>query len=362
MKFQNRDLILIAGPCSAESYEQVWQTAEELFKHIKPDIFRAGVWKARTRANNFEGVGTPALKWLSEIQKHFHIPVATEVHNDKHVELCLKHQITVMWIGARTTVNSYTTQRIANALKSTDTTILIKNPIAPDVELWKSSIERFLKVNVKKIYAVHRGFFTLRHGLYRNEPIWEIPLELKRTYQNIPLICDPSHICGRSTCLLPIIQNALDLEYNGLMIETHYKPEIALSDNMQQITPEQLASILNQISFRNDNITKHAMIEQLRKEIDFIDHQIIQLLAHRFEIVQNIGRLKKNLNLTILQNERFRHIFVDRIKMGLKHGLQKLFLKQIIKAIHNEAIRLQMQIYQDEKSDDNFEILPKQKN
>lgn len=362
MKFQNRDLILIAGPCSAESYEQVWQTAEGLVKHIKPDIFRAGVWKARTRTNFFEGAGIPALTWLSEIQKHFQIPVATEVHDDKHVELCLKHQITVMWIGARTAVNSYTTQRIANALKNTDTTIMIKNPIAPDVDLWKSSIERFLNVDVKKIYAVHRGFFTLRHRLYRNEPIWGIPLELKRSYQNIPLICDPSHICGRSSCLLPIIQNALDLEYDGLMIETHYKPEIALSDNMQQITPEQLASMITQLSFRNNNTTENAMLEQLRKEIDFIDYQLIQLLAHRFEIVQNIGRLKKNLNLTILQNERFRHIFADRIKIGLEHGLQKIFLKQIIKAIHNEAIRLQMQIYLDENIDNNSDTLSRQAN
>lgn len=351
MKANERNLFLIAGPCSAESHEQLFTIAQGLYEHCRPDIFRAGVWKARTRLNTYEGPGTQGLQWLAEIQSSFHLPVATEVHDDKHVELCFKHNIKVMWLGARTVVNSYITQRIADAVQNTDCIILVKNPISPDVELWKSAIERFLNAHPKKVIGVHRGFYTSYRGVYRNEPFWDLALEIKRTFPNLPLLCDPSHICGRTSCILPIMQTAVDLEYDGFMIEIHHQPEQALSDQMQQITPEELASLMSLLLIRGDTTVHTTMLDVLRKEIDHVDYQLIELLATRMELVKQIGQLKKNLNMTILQNERFRFVFADRVAKGMERGLQKNFLKQIIRVIHNEAIRLQMLIYSNQSSE-----------
>ncbi len=351
MNLRNRNIILIAGPCSAESSEQMMKTADDLIKHLRPDIFRAGIWKARTNINSFEGVGENALKWLTEVQSKYNLPVATEVLKPEHVELCLKYKINYLWLGARTVTNPFMVQEICNALKGSKTKIMVKNPVNPDIRLWAGALERVYNTGINDVIAIHRGFSTYYNTPYRNMPLWEIPNELKRMFPSLPVICDPSHICGKTHCLNEIIQQALDLEMDGLMIETHHNPVSAKSDKDQQLKPAELKQLLDNIIIRNRCESLELQLQNLRNEIDIIDNQLLEILARRLSIIEKIGDFKKKHNITILQSERSKFIFSDRMSKGSALNIQQDFLKSILKTIHNEAIRIQFEILSNESKE-----------
>jgi chorismate mutase len=335
---------LVAGPCSAETEQQVYVTASELSKNKHVKILRSGIWKPRTRPNSFEGMGEQALPWLAKAAKDFGFLSATEVANAHHVELCLKHGIDVLWIGARTTVNPFTVQEIADALKGVDKPVFVKNPVNPDIELWVGAIERIYNAGIQKIAAIHRGFSTAEKNIYRNTPMWEIPIELKRRFPDLPLICDPSHIAGKRDLLLKVSQKAIDLDMNGLMIETHIDPDNALSDSKQQITPLQLTQLLEKLIYKEKHGLTNSENEELiklREQIDELDEKIIQLLANRMDISQVIGSYKKGQQMTILQLERWMHIFESRTKQGKELGLSERFLQNFLQSLHKESIKRQ---------------------
>lgn len=341
--FSNKPF-LVAGPCSAESQEQVYATASELSKNPNVKILRSGIWKPRTRPNSFEGRGEIALPWLAKAAKDFGFLSATEVANTHHVELCLKNNIDILWIGARTTVNPFTVQEIADALSGVDKPIFIKNPVNPDIELWVGAIERIYNAGINKIVAIHRGFSTAEKNGYRNTPMWEIPIELKRRFPNLPIICDPSHIGGKRDLLLKISQKAIDLDFNGLMIETHLDPDNALSDAQQQITPLQLTQLLEKLIYKEKAgliSSENEELIKLREQIDELDEKIIQLLANRMDISQVIGGYKKGHQMTILQLERWIHIFESRTKQGMELGLSERFLQNFLQGLHKESIKRQ---------------------
>jgi len=335
---------LVAGPCSAETEQQVYVTASELSKNPNVKILRSGIWKPRTRPNSFEGMGEQALPWLVKAAKDFGFLSATEVANANHVELCLKHGIDVLWIGARTTVNPFTVQEIADALKGVDKPVFVKNPVNPDIELWVGAIERVYNAGIQKIVAIHRGFSTAEKSVYRNSPMWQIPIELKRRFPDLPIICDPSHITGNRELLLKVAQKAIDLDMNGLMIETHPDPDNALSDAKQQITPYQLTQLLEKLIYKEKDglvSSENAELIKMREHIDELDEKIIQLLASRMDISQGIGSYKKGQQMTILQLERWMHIFESRTKQGMELGLSERFLQNFLQELHKESIRRQ---------------------
>jgi chorismate mutase len=344
MQKEHREVFLIAGPCSAESHEQMMQTAGQLANFCRPDVFRAGIWKSRTKGNTFEGIGKNALEWLTDVKTTYGFPVATEVMTPAHVELCLQHKIDYVWLGARTVVNPFMVSEICSALSGNQVYVMVKNPINPDVKLWVGAIERVKSSGIERVMAVHRGFSTYYNTPYRNMPLWEIPNELRRLMPEIPVICDPSHICGRSACLKDIMQLALDLEMNGLMIETHTNPQQALSDSEQQITPQHLQKLIADLIVRLPSDLQHQLLQNLRNEIDMIDDKLLENLARRMKIVEEIGKLKKEYHITILQAERSRHVFSDRMEKGDRLKMNRDFLKKILQAIHNEAIRIQFDI------------------
>ncbi len=344
MHEMKREIVVVAGPCSAETREQTLQTADELVNFCKPDVFRAGIWKSRTSRNTFEGAGSQALEWLKEVKHSFGIPVATEVLSPENVDLCLKYNIDYIWLGARTVVNPYMVSEICSALKGTEFSVMVKNPVNPDLKLWIGAIDRVKSSGISNVIAIHRGFSTYYNKPYRNMPLWEIPNELRRIMPDLKILCDPSHICGRQSCLKDIMQQALDLEMDGLMVESHFHPKKARSDSEQQVTPEELSSILASLIIRNHDDSKHQFLVHLRNEIDTIDDQLIETLARRMNIVGQIGKFKKEQNITILQAQRSRHIFYDRIEKGKKLMLNPAFLREILKAIHNEAVRIQVEI------------------
>ena len=309
--------LIIAGPCSAESQEQLLATAKGL--EDKATIFRAGVWKPRTRPNSFEGVGQKALEWLKVVKQETSLKVATEVANAQHVEACLKADIDVLWLGARTTVNPFYVQEIAEALRGVDVKVMIKNPLHPELSLWMGAIERLNQVGVSQLSAIHRGFFTLEKSAFRNEPKWEIPIKLKRLVPELPIICDPSHISGAPQMLSEVSQTAMDLNMDGLMIETHYNPSVALSDAQQQITPKELGVLLDNLILRtstNANTEFRTLLNNLRTEIDAIDKKLVDIVGQRTEIVREIGRYKKENAVTILQIERWFEILKSRKDWG----------------------------------------------
>jgi chorismate mutase len=347
MQIESRNLLLIAGPCSAESESQVMETAQQLMQYCKPDVFRAGIWKARTRMNTFEGIGEKALGWLSLVKSTYNIPVATEVLTPRHAELCLQAGIDYLWLGARTVVNPFIVSEICSVLQGADVKVMVKNPVNPDIKLWTGAIERVSNAGIKEIFAIHRGFSTFFSSPYRNMPLWEIPNELNRLMPELPLICDPSHICGKTACIEDIMQQALDLEMNGLMIETHFDPVKALSDSEQQLTPHDLSKMLSQLIIRSRSDARHQELLRLRSEIDMIDDQLLEHLSRRMQKVEEIGKLKCKYNMTILQSDRSRHVFADRIEKGNSMKLQPHFLKEILKAIHSEAIRIQIEIFRE---------------
>ncbi|MDX5347167.1 MAG: bifunctional 3-deoxy-7-phosphoheptulonate synthase/chorismate mutase type II [Hymenobacteraceae bacterium] len=347
---QNKRPLVIAGPCSAESELQVLETAKLLKPQV--DIFRAGTWKPRSRPNSFEGIGTDALVWLQQVKQETGLPVATEVATPAHAEAALKHNVDVLWIGARTTVNPFAVQEIADALRGTSVPVMVKNPVNPDLALWAGAIERIYKAVSADVAAIHRGFTSFEPSHYRNVPAWQIPIELKQRYKELPLIIDPSHIGGHPDLIFPITQKAMDLDYDGMMIEVHPNPKDALSDADQQITPAALTEILAKLKVRCTSSTDKEFInkaEELRHKIDAADRELIEVLARRMALVQQIGEYKKQNNVTVLQMDRWNEIFRTRPEWAAKMGVNKKFVAELYKLIHIESIRKQTAVIMEEK-------------
>ncbi len=342
MKKTNIDII--AGPCSAESEEQLMEIALQLKNDGRVSIFRAGVWKPRTRPDMFEGIGEKALVWLNNIQTKLQLPCCVEVANKFHVEQCLKNNITNFWIGARTTVNPFLVQEIADALKGNDVFIMIKNPITPDLKLWLGAVERFENCGIKKIACIHRGFFNYSNFEYRNNPFWGIPIQLKLIRPDIKIICDPSHISGNRYKIAEISQKAIDLEMDGLMIETHNNPNCAKSDAEQQITPDDLFILLNNLILREKGSIKHQLVNNYRLAIDQIDTQIIELFAQRVDLVKKIGQYKKDHKITILQAQRWNEVREKIISFSALKGIDKDFVNSYLEILHDYMINEQEKI------------------
>lgn len=334
--------IVIAGPCSAESREQVLSTATALAaKGVK--IFRAGIWKPRTKPGGFEGVGAVGLPWLKEVKQVTGMLTATEVATPYHVFEAIKAGIDILWIGARTVANPFAMQELADALKGTDIPVLVKNPVNPDLELWIGAIERLYRAGITNLGVIHRGFSSYEKKLYRNLPLWHIPIELKRRFPNITVFCDPSHIGGKRELVAPIAQQALDLKFEGLIIESHCNPDCALSDAAQQITPDILDYTLSMLVIRENGQTTEN-INVLRKQIDEIDEQLLTILAKRMRISKEIGIYKKEHNMPILQSGRYNDILENRAQQGQAMNLSADFVTEIMKAIHEESVKVQMEI------------------
>jgi chorismate mutase len=338
--------LVIAGPCSAETEDQVLKIAHDL-KNTDVSIYRAGIWKPRTRPGMFEGVGAIGLKWLDKVKKETGLLIATEVANASHVKLALEYDIDVLWIGARSTVSPFIVQEIADALKGTDKIVLVKNPVNPDLSLWLGGLERLYSANIKKLGVIHRGFSTYEKSKYRNNPEWQLPIELQNRFPDIPLICDPSHIAGRRDILQDISQTALDLNFDGLMIETHIDPDNAWSDAAQQITPEVLVKMMEDLKIRtltSNEADYKNKLNTLRTQIDVIDHGILETLGKRMKVAVSIGELKKQKNVAVLQTKRWNEILGNMILEGEKKGLSEEFVLKMFKAIHQESINNQEKV------------------
>ena len=337
--------VIIAGPCSAETEEQVMNTAIPLAR-MGIKIFRAGIWKPRTRPSTFEGVGPEGLKWLQRVQKETGMLVSTEVANVKHVHEALKHGVDIIWIGARTSANPFAVQDIADSLRGVNIPVMVKNPINPDVDLWIGAIERINNAGIRQMAAIHRGFSSYDRTLYRNIPQWQVPIELRRRVPEIPLITDPSHICGNRDFLLDISQKAMDLSFDGLIIETHCNPEKALSDAKQQVTPDGLKSILDRIVLRDPEVKEELMLTlaELRDQIDKLDDRIINLLEERMHVSKKIGEHKKVNNITILQTKRWDDMLKNRLRLGTRKGLSEEFIVKLFSSIHQESINHQTDV------------------
>ena len=339
--------IVIAGPCSAESEEQVLETAKNLAsKGIK--IFRAGIWKPRTKPGGFEGIGVIGLPWLKKVKEETGMYVATEVANKDHVFEALKAGVDILWIGARTTVNPFAVQEIADALRGVDIPVLVKNPVNPDLELWIGAFQRLYGAGIKRLGAINRGFSSYDKKIYRNLPLWHIPIELRRRMPNLPIFCDPSHIGGKRELIAPLCQQAMDLSLDGLMIESHCNPDAAWSDAAQQITPDVLDYVLNLLVIRESNQTTENL-SALRRQIDGIDEQVLELLAKRMRVSKEIGVYKKEHNMPILQSPRYSEILENRSDMGQQMDLNTDFIKKILSLIHEESVRQQMIIMNEEQ-------------
>lgn len=340
-----KEPVIISGPCSAETEEQVMKTAHQLKKNGF-NIYRAGIWKPRTRPNSFEGVGTVGLDWLSSVKKETGMLTATEVANVKHVYAALRAGIDILWVGARSTANPFAMQEIADAIQGVDIQVLVKNPINPDIELWIGAIERLRKAGITDIGAIHRGFSNYDKTLYRNFPHWQIPIELKRRMPELQLLCDPSHIAGNRTLLKDISQKALDLNYDGLMIEAHCDPDAAWSDPKQQVTPDELKDLIDHLILREiepDGVSMHSL-DDMRFEIDKYDNELLELIKKRMEVVKKIGEYKKQNNMTILQPDRWDTVLEKSKEKAQKGDLSLTFITRIYRAIHQESINKQTAI------------------
>jgi chorismate mutase len=339
--------VIITGPCSAESEEQVMETARSIAANgIK--IFRAGIWKPRTKPGGFEGVGEIGLQWLKRVKKETGMYVATEVANRDHVFEALKAGIDLFWIGARTTVNPFAVQEIADSLRGVDIPVLIKNPVNPDLELWIGAIERIYNAGIHRIGVIHRGFSSYDKKIYRNLPLWHIPIEMRRRMPTLPIFCDPSHIGGKRELIAPLSQQAMDLSFDGLIIESHCSPDTAWSDKDQQITPDVLDYVLNLLVIR-DEVQTTENLSELRRQIDNIDEQLLEFLAKRMRISREIGVYKKEHNMPVLQSPRYSEILEKRSIMGEAMELNIDFVREILKEIHEESVRQQMIIMGNEK-------------
>ena len=333
---------LIAGPCSAESQEQVLECARSLAgQGVK--VFRAGVWKPRTRPGNFEGAGDKALEWLKAVKSETGMAVTTEVANARHVEAALKAGIDMLWIGARTTTSPFAVQEVADALRGTDIPVLVKNPMNPDLELWIGALERLNQAGIKRLGAIHRGFSNFEQKIYRNAPMWQIPIELHRRVPDLPIVCDPSHIGGRRELIAPLCQQAMDLGFDGLIVESHCDPDKAWSDAKQQVTPEVLDYILSLLIIRDEFVTTEN-IQHMRKKIDEIDNELMELLAKRMGICREIGLYKKEHNMTVLQAGRYNEILEKRGVQGALSGMSPEFVARVFENIHEESVRQQIEI------------------
>ena len=338
--------VVIAGPCSAETEEQVLKIAHSL-KNTDVSFFRAGIWKPRTRPGMFEGVGALGLQWLQRVKEETGLKTATEVANKDHVKLALDHDIDMLWIGARSTVSPFIIQEIADELEGTDKIILVKNPVNPDLPLWIGALERLQRAGIKNLGVIHRGFSTYEKTKYRNIPEWQLVIELQNKFPNLPIICDPSHITGKRDLIFDVSQTALDLNFDGLMIETHCNPDAAWSDAAQQVTPERLVEIMNDLRIRKTSTSEEDYVSQLgnlRSRIDIIDEQLLDLLKKRMDIADEIGTLKKANNVAILQNTRWHEILGKMILEGEQRNLSEEFVIQVFKAIHQESINRQERV------------------
>ena len=333
---------VIAGPCSAETEEQVMTTARQLASK-GCHIFRAGVWKPRTKPGGFEGNGEEALPWMKRVKEETGMAITTEVATPEHVELALKYGIDILWIGARTTANPFAMQAIADSIRGMDIPVFVKNPVNPDLELWIGAMERINQAGIKRIAAVHRGFSSYEKKIYRNQPMWQIPIELRRRIPDLPIICDPSHIGGSRELIAPLCQQAMDLGFDGLIVETHCNPDKAWSDANQQVTPEVLDYILSLLIIRNKTVTTEG-INELRKQIDELDNNLMDLLSKRMGVSREIGQYKKEHNMTVLQTSRYNEILDKRGAQGSLCGMDAKFIKEIFEAIHEESVRQQIEI------------------
>lgn len=339
--------LVIAGPCSAETEQQVLDTATQLAANgIK--IFRAGIWKPRTKPGGFEGVGAPGLEWLKKVKQETGMYTATEVATREHVNLTLEAGIDILWIGARTSANPFAMQEIADTLAEAkaDVPVLVKNPVNPDLELWIGALQRIYNAGIRRIGAIHRGFSTYGKHLYRNMPQWHIPIELRLRYPNLPIICDPSHIGGKRELVAPLAQQALDMGFNGLIVESHVTPDCAWSDAAQQITPEILNFILHTLVIR-DSHQSTENLSLLRQQIDHIDNELLEVLGKRMRISREIGQYKKEHRMPVLQAERYNEVIRSRVRLGEEMSMSPEFLKTVLLAIHEESVRQQVEVLND---------------
>jgi chorismate mutase len=346
LKTWNKRPLIISGPCSAETEEQVMETAVRLVKLGKVDMLRAGIWKPRTKPGMFEGIGTKGLPWLAAAKKVTGLPTTVEVATAKHVEDALQFDVDVLWVGARTTVNPFSVQEVADALRGVNIPVLIKNPINADLELWQGAVERIAKAGIQHIGLIHRGFASYGTTEYRNAPMWHLAIEMKRRNPNLPMICDPSHICGRRDTLQSVAQVSVNLDYDGIMLESHINPDEAWSDAKQQITPEAFGDMLNNIVWRHEDMEGATLnqMQQLRTQIDEVDGQLMQLLGARMKLADAIGQFKKDNNVTILQTNRWNEILEKAFERGSKLGLNKEFILKYLDAVHLESIAHQNKI------------------
>jgi chorismate mutase len=339
--------LIISGPCSAETEEQVMATAKGLAATGKVDIMRAGIWKPRTRPGSFEGIGTKGLPWLQQAKKETGMPVAVEVATAKQVEDALHFDVDVLWVGARTTVNPFSVQEIADALRGVKVPVLIKNPLNPDLELWVGGMERIAKAGIEDLGLIHRGFSSYGNTDFRNAPMWHLAIEMKRRFPNVPMINDPSHICGRRDILQSVAQQAIDLDFDGLIIESHVDPDNAWSDAKQQITPEVLKQMLDSIRWRKEDVQNeelHSALEKLRQQINQLDDELLQVLSTRMKVAQKIGEYKKNNDITILQTNRWNEILDRAVAKGNNLGLSDEFVTKYMDAVHMESINQQNKV------------------
>lgn len=338
----NERPFVIAGPCSAETEEQVMTTARQLANY-GCHMFRAGIWKPRTKPGGFEGNGEKALPWIQQVKKETGMLTATEVATPEHVELALKYGIDVLWVGARTTANPFAMQALADALKGTDVPVLVKNPTNPDLELWIGALERLNLAGIKRLGAIHRGFSSYDNKIYRNLPTWQIPIELHRRIPDLPIVNDPSHIGGRRELIAPLCQQAMDLGFDGLIVESHCDPDKAWSDAKQQVTPDVLDYILSLLVIRDETVTTEGIV-QLRKQIDEIDNQLMEMLSKRMRVCREIGHYKKEHNMTVLQTSRYNEILDKRGAQGALCGMAPEFVAKVFENIHEESVRQQIEI------------------
>lgn len=348
--FLNKRPVLISGPCSAETMEQVLETARRLATIGKVDMLRAGIWKPRTKPGMFEGVGTEGLKWLQEAKAETGLPLTVEVATGRHVQEALEHGIDVLWIGARTTVNPFSVQEVADALRGVNVPVLVKNPINPDLELWSGAIERLQKAGQQNIGMIHRGFSSYGNTDYRNAPMWHLPIEMKRRFPGMLLICDPSHICGNRAMLQEVAQVSIDLDFGGLMLESHIDPDNAWSDAKQQVTPERLNEIFESLTWRKENTSAAGFVNalsSLREQINQVDDELLTLIGRRMKLADKIGEYKRDNNITILQTNRWNEILDRAFVKGAQLGLSKEFIVRYFDAVHMESINHQNKVMND---------------
>lgn len=347
LKTWNKRPLIISGPCSAETEEQLLSTAQRLAATGKINMLRAGIWKPRTKPGMFEGVGAKGLPWLQKAKKITGLPTTVEVATAKQVQDALTFDVDVLWIGARTTVNPFSVQEVADALRGVDVPVLIKNPVNPDMELWSGAVERIARAGIKNIGLIHRGFSSYGNTEYRNAPMWHLAIDMKLKYPEMPFLNDPSHICGRRDILMDTMQKAVDLDYDGFIIESHIDPDNAWSDAKQQVTPEKLAEMLGAIIWRKEDVVSeayHAALEKLRQQINQLDDELMQILSQRMKIAEQIGKYKKENNITILQTSRWNEIIERATAKGDKIGLSKEFITKYFDAVHMESINHQKKV------------------